>query len=234
MWCVQERHYDDKVVRAIVGVPLDGSAAADPAAVRELVTGSDFYAFPTPSPDGKRLAWICWNHPRMPWDGTELRVAPIEDGVPGRGRLVKGGMQESVLAPLWRDATSLYVVTDWPGWWNLYQVGLVGQPSQALYPTEEEFAGPLWQLGERPYAILGDGRLAVLHGRGEMRLGLLDPETGELADLDIGYPVFTSGLSADGMSILGIAGGPTTPPVRHPGRCRRRHGGGARPGTGRR
>ena len=208
---MQERHYDDKVVRAIVGVPLDGSAAADPAAVRELVTGSDFYAFPTPSPDGKRLAWICWNHPRMPWDGTELRVAPIEDGVPGRGRLVKGGMQESVLAPRWRDATSLYVVTDWPGWWNLYQVGLVGQPSQALYPTEEEFAGPLWQLGERPYAILGDGRLAVLHGRGEMRLGLLDPETGELADLDIGYPVFTSGLSADGMSILGIAGGPTTP-----------------------
>ena len=212
VWCVQERHDDGKVVRAIVGVPLDGSAAADPAAVRELVTGSDFYAFPTPSPDGGRLAWICWNHPRMPWDGTELRVAPIEDGVPGRGRLVKGGMQESVLAPLWRDATSLYVVTDWPGWWNLYQVGLVGQPSQALYPTEEEFAGPLWQLGERPYAILGDGRLAVLHGRAEMRLGLLDPETGELADLDIGYQVFTSGLSADGMSILGIAGGPTTAP----------------------
>ncbi len=170
----------------------------------------------------------------MPWDGTELRVAPIEDGVPGRGRLVKGGMQESVLAPLWRDAASLYVVTDWPGWWNLYQVGLVGQPSQALYPAEEEFAGPLWQLGGRPYAMLGDGRLAVLHGRSEMRLGLLDPETGELGDLDIGYPVFTSGLSADGMSILGVAGGPTDPAVRRPGRCRRRHGGGARPGTGRR
>ena len=211
VWCVQERHYDSKVTRAIVGVPLDGSAAADPGAVRELVTGSDFYAFPTPSPDGKRLAWICWNHPRMPWDGTELRVAPIEDGVPGRGRLVKGGMQESVLAPLWRDAASLYVVTDWPGWWNLYQVGLVGQPPQALYPAEEEFAGPLWQLGERPYAMLGDGRLAVLHGRDGMRLGLLDPETGELADLDIGYEVFAPGLSADGTSILGIAGGPATP-----------------------
>ena len=117
-------------------------------------------------------------------------------------------MQESVLAPLWRDATSLYVVTDWPGWWNVYQVGLVGQPPQALYPAEEEFADPLWQLGERPYAMLGDGRLAVLHGRGGMRLGLLDPETGELADLDLPYPVFDSGVSADGMSILGIAGGP--------------------------
>jgi dipeptidyl aminopeptidase/acylaminoacyl peptidase len=211
VWCVQERHSDGKVTRAIVAVPLDGSAAQRPEAIRELVTGSDFYAFPTPSPDGQRLAWICWNHPRMPWDGTELRVALIEDGLPGQGRLVKGGMQESVLAPLWRDATSLYVVTDWPGWWNLYQVGLVGQPPQALYPAEEEFAGPLWQLGERPYAVLGDGRLAVLHGRGGMRLGLLDPETGELADLDLPYPVFDSGVSAEGMSILGIAGGPAAP-----------------------
>jgi dipeptidyl aminopeptidase/acylaminoacyl peptidase len=211
VWCVQERHSDGKVARAIVAVPLDGSAAGNPGAVRELVTGSDFYAFPTPSPDGKRLAWICWNHPRMPWDGTELRVAPVEDGVPGRGRPVKGSMQESVLAPLWRDSSSLYVATDWPGWWNLYQVGLAGQPPQALWPAEQEFANPLWQLGERPYGVLGDGRLAVLHGRGGMRLGLLDPETAELYDPDIGYPVFVGGLSAEGMSILGVAGGPATP-----------------------
>ncbi len=129
-----------------------GRAAEDPAAIRELVSGSDFFAFPTPSPDGSRLAWICWNHPRMPWDGTELRVAQISDGVPGRGRLVKGGMRESVLAPVWRNDTSLYVVSDWPGWWNLYQVGLVGEPAQSLYPAEEEFAEPLWQLGAQPFA----------------------------------------------------------------------------------
>ncbi len=210
VWCVQERHADGKVTRAIVAVPLDGSAAGNPGAIRELVTGADFYAFPTPSPDGRRLAWICWNHPRMPSDGTELRVAVIEDGTVGQGRLVKGGMRESVLAPVWRDVASLYVVTDWPGWWNIYQVGLVGEPAQALYPAEEEFAGPLWQLGERPYALLDDGRLAVLHGQGGMRLGVLDPETGELADLDIPFPVFISGLTADGGSVLGIAGGPAT------------------------
>ena len=120
-------------------------------------------------------------------------------------------MQESVLAPLWRDAASLYVVTDWPGWWNVYQVGLLGEPAQALYPAEEEFAGPLWQLGTRPFAALADGRLAVLHGVGGMRLGVLDPETSDLADLDTGFPLIVSGLSADGMSVLGVAGGPATP-----------------------
>ncbi len=211
VWCVQERHEGGKITRSLVAVPLDGSAAEDPVAIRELVSGPNFFAFPTLSPDGSRLAWICWNHPRMPWDGTELRVAQISDGVLGRGRLVKGGMRESVLAPVWRDETSLYVVSDWPGWWNLYQVGLVGEPAQALYPAEEEFAEPLWQLGGRPYAALGDGRLAVLHGQGGMRLGLLDPETGELAELELPFQEFVSGVSADGTTIVAVAGGPQTP-----------------------
>jgi dipeptidyl aminopeptidase/acylaminoacyl peptidase len=212
IWCVQERHEDGKVTRSIVAVPLDGSAAQDPAAIRELVTGADFFAFPTPSPDGSRLAWISWNHPHMPWDGTELRVAPIEDGIPAKGRLVKGSLRESVLAPAWRDNTSLYVATDWTGWWNIYQIGLTGEPPQALWPADEEFAAPLWQLGGRPFAVLGDGRLAVLHGRGGLRLGLLDPETSELTDLDMPLSEFAPALTADGTVIAGIAGSPTDPP----------------------
>jgi dipeptidyl aminopeptidase/acylaminoacyl peptidase len=212
VWCVRERHEAGKVIRAIVAVPLDGSAAENPSAVRELVSGPDFFAFPTPSPDGRRLAWICWNHPHMPWDGTELRVASIDRGVIGPGRLVKGGLRESVLAPVWRDANSLYVATDWTGWWNIYQVGLAGEPPQALYPAEEEFAGPLWQLGGRPFAALGDGRLAVLHGRGSMRLGILDPETCELTDLDTGpFTSFGSALAADGTAITTVAGGHAEP-----------------------
>jgi dipeptidyl aminopeptidase/acylaminoacyl peptidase len=211
IWCVRERHNDGKIDRAIVAVPLDGSAATNPEAVRELVTGADFFAFPTPSPDGSRLAWVCWNHPRMPWDGTELRVAMIENGVPGKGWLVEGGTQESVLAPLWRDQTSLYLVSDWPGWWNLYLASLGGDATHALYPAEEEFAAPLWQLGQRPYARLGDGRLAVLHGLGEQRLAILDPETAELTEVGLSRPIFTSGLAADGNLIVGVAGGPSAP-----------------------
>lgn len=210
-WCVQERHAGGEVTRSIVAVPLDGSAADNAEAIRQLASGSHFYAFPTPSPDGSLLAWICWNHPHMPWDGTELRVAAIDQGIPGKGRLVKGNLRESVLAPLWRDNTSLYVATDWTGWWNIYQVGLTGEPPQALFPVEEEFAGPLWQLGARPFAMLADGRLAVLHGRGGFRLGILDPETSELTDLDIPFSEFSAGLSADGTVIAGVAGGPSEP-----------------------
>jgi dipeptidyl aminopeptidase/acylaminoacyl peptidase len=211
LWCVHERHDDGKVSRSIVAVPLDGSAAGRPEAIRPLVTGPDFVAFPTPSPDGRRLAWICWNHPQMPWDGTELRVASITDGVPGPGRLVKGRIGESVLAPVWRDNTSLYVVTDWTGWWNIYQISLTGEPPQALYPAEEEFAGPLWRNGSRPFALLGDGRLAVLHGQGGLRMGILDPETLELTELDLPVSVFASTLSAHDATIVAAGGGPAEP-----------------------
>ncbi len=213
VWCVQERHEAGKVSRAIVAVPLDGSAAEHPEAIRTLVTGTDFVAFPTPSPDGGWLAWISWNHPHMPWDGTELWVAPVEKGVPGKARLLMGGPRESVLAPLWRDNTSVYVATDWPGWWNVYQVSLAGDPPLALYPAEEDFAGPLWRLGARPFARLGDGRLAVTHGAGPASLAILDPESFELKDFDTPFAEFAPGglaaLSADGDTIVAVAGGPT-------------------------
>ncbi len=208
VWCVRERHEGGKVTRAIVAVPLDGSAASDAAAVRVLVTGFDFFAFPTPSPDGRWLAWICWNHPHMPWDGTELRVAPLDKGAPAKARLIKGSNRESVLAPLWRDNGSLYVATDWTGWWNIYQIGLGGEPPQALFPADEEFADALWELGARPFAMLGDGRLAVRHGRGSARLGLLDPETSELTDLDLPFTEILEGVSTDGTTIAAIGGAP--------------------------
>ena len=211
VWCVRERHRASRVSRAIVAVPLDGSAADDPGAVRVLVSGSDFYAFPAPSPDGSRLAWICWDHPRMPWDGTELRVAPVSDLEDYR--VIIGGEEESVLAPVWRDDRSLYVMSDRSGWWNLYLADLQAAPSalRALCPRAEEFAGPLWQLGMSPYAVLGDGRLAVLHGSGETRLGVLDPDTGQLTDLDLPYQVFVPWLSASGLTVAAIVGGPAVP-----------------------
>jgi acetyl esterase/lipase len=208
VWCVRERHAGGRISRAIVAVPLDGSAVQDRQAVRVLVSGSDFLAFPTPSPDGTALAWISWDHPRMPWDGTELRVAQLAG--PGGYRVIMGGETESVLAPAWRDEHGLYAISDRSGWWNLYLSDCRGGQPRPLCPREEDFTGPLWQLGETPYVPLADGRLAVRHGADEIRLAVLDPDTGELTDVDVPYQVFFPG-GGSGQRVSGLAGGPATP-----------------------
>ncbi|NJP97192.1 S9 family peptidase [Nonomuraea sp. FMUSA5-5] len=203
VWCVREHHDENgKVTRAVVAIPLDGGEP------RVWASGSDFYASPTISPDGWHLAYVCWNHPRMPWDGTELRVVPLTGGP---AWTVRGGHSESVLAPSWKDDSRLYLVSDASGWWNLYEIGLHGDGARALHPAEEEFTLPPWQLGGRPYAALPDGRLAVLHGRGDLRLGLLDPGSGTLTDLDLPYTGWNAALAADGPRVVGIGYAATTP-----------------------
>ncbi len=118
-----------------------------------------------------------------------------------------------MLAPRWRDDESLYAISDASGWWNLYEVAAVaGAAPRPLHPAEEEFAGPLWQLGGRPFELLSDGRLAVLHGLGELQLAALDPATGTLADIHLpGYRTGHTELAVSGTTIANVAGGPAAP-----------------------
>lgn len=208
--CVRESHAGGTVTRTIVSLPFSGRAAQDPGALATVVGGAHFFASPTPSPDGSHLAYIRWNHPRMPWDGTELRVGRVtEEGTLTGEYTLKGGVDESVLSPLWRDNGTLYLASDWPGWWNLYESGLTGQ-AIALYPAEEEFHGPPWQLGQRPYCLLDSGRLVVLHGNTDPAPGLYDPDTLDLAPIDTPLTTWQS-ISSDGRTVVGIAASPHTP-----------------------
>lgn len=212
IWCVREVHTAGRVERDIAAVPVDGSAAEDADRVRSLVAGSDFLAYPRPSPDGKTLAWIAWNHPQMPWDGTELRVAAINpDGSYGPPRTLLGSTTESVLQPEWIDAERLYVLSDRTGWWNLYRIGLAGSDPDPVHPAASDFGGPLWTLGTRWYRPLPDGRIVTVRTNGTDRLGLLDPDLGELTDIELGD--LTSVRLADfrdGRLAL-VAGGAQTP-----------------------
>ena len=212
VWCIREMHHPGGgITRDVCAVPLDGSAAEDPSRVRSVVSGSHFLTHARVSPDGTKLAWIAWEHPQMPWDGTELRVAELTaDGVCGPWRTVIGSTSESVLQPEWSDAETLYAISDRSGWWNLYRVPVAGGQPEPLCPRSEDFGGPLWQLGRRWYAPLADGRLLTVRTLGLDRLALLDPATGELTDFDLG-DVSTIVLNGaeDGRALLTCGGSRT-------------------------
>ncbi|MGA9159807.1 MAG: prolyl oligopeptidase family serine peptidase [Actinomycetota bacterium] len=205
--CVRERHGDDGMpVNELVVIAADGSSTS------MLASGRDFYAFPRWAPDGARVAFVAWDFPRMPWDGTELLVVEVaSDGSAGSSRSVAGGEHESIYQPAWGPDGSLAFVSDRTGWWNLYREEAGGEQTN-LTPMAAEFAVPMWLLGYASYGFLSDGRIVCAYRqRGVHHLALLDPSTRELLDLDLPYETFEPALSVSGQRLASIAGGPTMP-----------------------
>lgn len=183
VFAVRETHADGDLERDIVAIALDGSGVAG-TGIRSIVSGSRFLAYPRISPDGTRLAWIAWDHPQMPWDGTELRVGALGGGVVTSWETLIGSTTESVLQPEWVSADSLCAISDRSGWWNLYRVGLDGT-AESLHAIDADIGGPLWNLGARWYSVLADGRLLCARTLGTDTLGVLDPATGSFDDIDL-------------------------------------------------
>ncbi|KIH96882.1 acyl-peptide hydrolase [Streptomonospora alba] len=223
VWCVCERHTGPAPTdlrRAIVAVPLDGSAAEDPDAVREVAAGHRFLACPRVSPDGRRLSWIGWDHPDMPWDSTLLHVADLGPGgrVSGAPSTVAGGPGVSVVQAEWADADTLYCVADPSGWWNPYRLvaegGAWSEP-QPVAAAEEEFGGALWQLGYTWLAVPRHGPVAAVHGRSTTGLGRIDPATGAVADADTPHTEWFGRLAVGGTggdTLVGLAAAPGIAP----------------------
>src|SRR5699024_686019 len=104
-------------VNALVSIPLDSYGQ-----ISVLASGADFYSSPRLSSDGNCLAWLVWNHPNMPWDGTELWVAQVDEaGCLGKAKHIVGTSNESIFQPEWSPEGPLYFVSDQTGWWNLYR-----------------------------------------------------------------------------------------------------------------
>ncbi len=120
----------------------------------DLHRGHDFYSAPRLSPDGRRLCFLSWDHPNMPWDGTQLHVASFgEDGTLVDETIVAGGAAESIVQPEWLTADRLVFASDQSGFWNLYSYD--GSGVYCVYPDAAEYSGPAWGLGSKYYCVLG-------------------------------------------------------------------------------
>ncbi len=209
---VRERHDEGErsrdVVNELVAIPSDGSKEP-----RIIAGGRDFYSCPRISPDGKRLGFLAWNLPWMPWDGCELFAAELaSDGTIENVTHVAGrDGEESIWQPEWSPDGELVFASDRTGWWNLERVRN-GRRS-VLYAAEAEFGYPAWVFGLRSFAFMGDGRIFTSYDQdGRTTFALLEPESGTLEDLDLPYDALPSAsVAGEGSTVVFAAGSATTP-----------------------
>jgi dipeptidyl aminopeptidase/acylaminoacyl peptidase len=173
-----------------------------------LVAGADFYSDPIVSPDGKYLAWLQWNHPNMPWDGTELWVAVITpDGSIGSREQIAGGIDESIFQPEWSPDGALSFVSDRTGWWNLYRWS--GVSVDAVHPMAADFGKPQWTFSMVTYAFVDANRIAATYTEdGRWRLALIQANAHRFTPLDLPVEPLES-IKANAEGICFIGGSPT-------------------------
>ncbi len=177
---------------------------------RVLLSGNDFYSNARISPDGSKICWLSWNHPQMPWDGTELWIAALD----GRGnvcqpRKIAGGVSESVFQPRWSPQGGLYFVSDRSGWWNLYR--WMGESVDPVLEMEAEFGLPQWVFGMSTYDFLSEDRvIACFTSDGVWRLGKIDTQQNKLTPIPSDYTYLTQVTAIPGGAIF-IGASPMEP-----------------------
>ena len=197
---IREDLRPDPHLRAVVEIPLDGSAADDDTAVQVFLSGSAFFAHPALSPDETRLACVEWSGRQMPWEQAHLRIIRVDDdtmsGVPAR----------AALQPEWLDDDRLLYLDDPDGRWNLYRASLDGvaprSASEPVSPADADTGGGLWVLGTRWYGALGDGRIVAVRTNGSDAVVLIDPVSGETRQLDVPVTAETSICDVAGSRLL--------------------------------
>jgi dipeptidyl aminopeptidase/acylaminoacyl peptidase len=192
-------------VNTIVAISLDGSGKTN-----VLLEGNDFYSNPRLSPDGKRLAWLTWNHPNMPWDGTELWVADLnEHGLTTAQQRIAGGIAESIFQPEWSPDGMLYFVSDRTGWWNLYRHN--EKRVEAVLKMQAEVGTPQWVFRMSTYAFESANKIIFTYNvLGSWKLAEID--TKDLTSRDIETPYTEiSNLRVERGKAVFCGGSPTEP-----------------------
>ena len=219
---VRERHSESgrsaDVVNELVAVPTDGSPEP-----RVIVGGRDFYSNPRVSPDGRRLCFLAWNLPWMPWDGCELHVSDARVGRRrdlcrarrrvGRRRVDLAAGMEPERRPRLRERP----------------LGLV---EPRAHPGRRARRAPrgrarvrLPGLGVRCALVRVPRRRTDpvrLRPRRLQLLRVLDPETGAREDLELEVDCLASSpyVVVEGSRAIIVAGSPTLPNSVVSRRCR--------------
>ena len=201
--CVRERHFAGREAdNEVVAIRTDGSA--EPAVI---ATGHDFFSSPRISPFGDAIAWIAWDHPNMPWDGTELWSATWHsDGTVEFATRIAGGSDESVIQPEWSPGGVLYFTSDRSGWWNVHSWR--GGAAVNMLEETADAGGPSWAFRFSAYALLPDGTAVLRKSHGsDGGFSVVGKNGGQAGYFEVPYSEISS-VRSDGRTVYFIGASP--------------------------
>lgn len=214
-WLIFIHSYEEQDCLAIV----DSEGKCWP---QKLASGDDFYMQPAWHPDGSRIAWISWDHPNMPWDGSSLhlgRLSASQRGLPtmAGSRVIAGDRRTAILQPEFSpDGRHLAYSSDQSGWWQIYLVDLTNNSTRPLTSGEAEHGAPAWLQGMRTYQFSPDGKLLfyLRNQAGMTTLWQVRLADGELSQIQLGEEytwLEQIAIAPEGKHIALIASGSRTP-----------------------
>ena len=176
--CVQEDHSKD-------GEPLNKLVAVNlrSGIIEILDDEHDFVSSPRIDKKCNNLAWLTWDHPNMPWDGSTLWTSELSaNGLLKKKKIVAGSYEESIFQPEWIDKEKLIFVSDRSNWWNLYEY--TDQNILSIYLDDAEYGLPQWAFGMSTYGITGDNSIIAARNQGGLcQLGIIRNSNFEVIDL---------------------------------------------------
>ncbi len=202
--CIRETHTQGAVENDLVAVCFETGN------IRVLAQGHDFFAAPSISADGTKIAWLTWDHPDMPWDRTQIWIAKIlADGCLTDVCTVATEKPVAAFQPLFGPDGRLYVVADLDDYWLPCVVRENGL--EALLEMPAEFGLPQWVFGMSTFGFAGNGDLIAAFCReGQWSLGRINPSGGSPRLFDLDYSDI-SAVRVAGERVVFLGAGPRAP-----------------------
>jgi dipeptidyl aminopeptidase/acylaminoacyl peptidase len=143
----------------LAAVPLDGSRWPV-----QLAQGADFYMQPCWHPHAKAIAWVEWNHPQMPWDGTILNLGHLntENGISLKEKVsIDGDVGHAVRQPQFSpDGRFLSYIIEDNEWDTLVLFDLEScEKTKLIAGKGFNLSEPAWVQGMHSYGWAADSRM---------------------------------------------------------------------------
>ena len=146
IYCVRETHFEKgEAKNELVAISTTENIQI------VLCTGRDFYSSPRINPINKEICWLEWDHPNMPWDGTELFIGNFDSNGLSEKRFIDGSKNISIIQPEWSESGELIYISDESGWWNLKKYS--DNKKSTILDEETDHGGPSWLFGFRTYFV---------------------------------------------------------------------------------